>query len=617
MFPPNPSQRKTTLRQQILDQLLIVLAAGVVFFTTLGSAALWDEDEPLYASCAQEMLQRGDWVVPWYNGAMFPDKPPLMFWTMMSGFGMFGVNEFGARFWSAVLGIGTALATYHLGRILFGSKVALWAGLIVASTVIFTVSARAATVDSALVFVTTMAVLCFVSGGLARTGGIERPDPVRDQPELAASDFLPAAWMVFVLFYACIAVAVLAKGPIGLLLPAAVIGLFLMIMNDLARADSRQPGASTRPWTSRLLRLVRPFTPWNFLRSLWQMRPFTGIVVVAAIALPWYILVGLRTDGVWLEQFFAKYNLRPFVEPILGHSGPVYYYVPAILIGFFPWSVFAVPTLLDVVRRFRHRDPRRHGTILLLCWAAIFFVFWSICRTKLPHYVPPAYPALALLTACFVDAWIADPTFVPRAWIHAALGITVAAGIGFVAALPVVASIYVPGEELLGLVGLIPIVGGGICLYYLHRGRRRRLMAVFAATSVILLTVILGFAALRVDRHQYAKPLVAEIRQASPGQPDLAGYRFVRESVIFYAKRPIHHCRNADDLRSFLANSTSPFILTTDKHEQEIAQHFPGEFREVCRRPRFLHSGDVVVLAPRNAANAPHLARGPVDGSRQ
>ena len=135
------------MRQHLRHQLWIVTAAAVVLFTNLGAAALWDEDEPLYASCAREMLQRGDWVVPTFNGEIFPEKPPLMFWLMMGSFRLFGVTEFAARFWSAALGVGTALLTYHLGRLLFRAEVGLWAGLIVVTSIIFTVSARAATVD--------------------------------------------------------------------------------------------------------------------------------------------------------------------------------------------------------------------------------------------------------------------------------------------------------------------------------------------------------------------------------------------------------------------------------------------------------------------------------------
>src|SRR5579862_8072623 len=140
------------MRKHLIYSAWILGAAVLVFFTNLGAAALWDDDEPYYASCAREMLDRGDWVVPMFNGSLFPDKPPLMFWTMICGFKLFGMDEFGARVGAALFGVATALATYALGCRLFAPRVGLWAGLIVTSTLLYTISARAATVDSALAF---------------------------------------------------------------------------------------------------------------------------------------------------------------------------------------------------------------------------------------------------------------------------------------------------------------------------------------------------------------------------------------------------------------------------------------------------------------------------------
>jgi len=218
------------MRQQIVHQLLIVAAVGMVFFTNLGGPGLWDEDEPLYASCAREMIERGDWVVPYYNGQMFAEKPPLVYWEIISGFKLFGIGELGARFWSAVLAVGTALIVYHLGRILLAARVGLWAGLAVGSSLLFTVSARAATVDSALVFFTMLAVLIFCLAGIAKREKIDKHSGAADSTA-AGTLFLPNSWISFALFYACLGVAVLAKGPIGFLLPMASIGLFLMIAN--------------------------------------------------------------------------------------------------------------------------------------------------------------------------------------------------------------------------------------------------------------------------------------------------------------------------------------------------------------------------------------------------
>ncbi len=593
----------------------------MVLFTNLGAVALWDEDEPLYASCAREMLQRGDWVVPTFNGEVFPEKPPLMFWLMMGSFQLFGVTEFAARFSSAALGVGTALLTYHLGRLLFRAEVGLWAGLIVVTSIIFTVSARAATIDSALVFFTTAAILCLVAGGLAspRKGDRhvlpERPATnLRSVPGCAQKvpvPFSPNSWPVFVLFYVCLGLAVLAKGPIGLLLPVAMIGLFLLIVNHAEQADATQPIKSGASWARRLIGLIGILDPRSVLRVAWQMRPLTAVLALGAVALPWYVLVSMRTDGAWLAEFLGEQNFGRALKPLQGHSGPFYYYLPAIAIGFFPWSVFLGPSLVESIRRIRRRHAARMETIFVACWLVVFVGFWSIPSTKLPHYVLTAYPALALLTAVFVDAWITDPARFSRGWLRSATITLIVVGVAMLVALPVVAYVFLPGEWILGLVGVVLVAGGALSLFFSERGLRVQAMATLAVTAVVFLTAMFGFAALRVDRYQNAPVLMAEIRKASPGRPQLAGYRFFRESLVFYAGEPVPRYEDAGRLQEFLNQAEHPYVVTTDEHEAEVRQHFPGELFVLIRRPRFLRSGEVVVLARRIDHDVPQIAAQP------
>ena len=578
------------MRQQTVHQAWIIAAAALVFFTNLGATALWDEDEPIYATCAREMLQRNDWVVPRFNGTLFPEKPPLMFWTMIAGFKVFGINEFGSRVGSAILGILTALATYHLGRRLFSAKVGLWAGLIIPATFIFTVSARAATVDCALALVTLLSVYCFV---LSEAGKIA-PLPVGDG---AIRDCL-RGWFWLALMYACFGVAVLAKGPIGLLLPAAGIGFYVMVVNHLRRIDAkprtrmRNRGLRGLVWTAGLV------NPLNFLRSLWQLRPLTGCVVVLLVAAPWYILVDQRTHGEFTAQFFSMFNLRPFSQPFLGHRGPFWYHLPVLLIGFFPWSVFMGPTLIDWTQRIRQRHPWWPAYLLLACWSAAFFIFWSICKTKLPHYLLPIYPALALATAAFVDHWLAEPAILGRRSVWIAWGITIVVGLGFVGAFPILATLFLPGEGSIGLVGLILTVGGGVSLYLVQHQRRLPGMVVFAATAVLFITAIFGFAALRIDRHQNARALLAKIHADSPGQPTLMAYRFLQKSYVYYAGRPVDYYQDAEALHRRLDSKTG-YVFSNERYGEELMRQYPGEFEVLVRQRRFLHAGDVLVLAHR------------------
>ena len=583
------------MRQQIVHQILVAAAAAVIAFTTLGGADLWDEDEPLYASCAWEMLQRGDWVVPYYNGEMFPDKPPLMFWMMMSGMEIFGRTEFAVRFWSALLAVGTALVTYHIGRLLFDEKTGLWAGLIVCSSLIFTISARAATVDSALTFITTLGFLIFVAAGIGRKP--EREEGTVIDATLSPAWYAPRSWLVHVGIWTCMSIAVLGKGPVGLLLPMASIGLFLMIMNYRRQVALGGEPAATPTWSGRLMAAAWTWSPLNFLRSLWQLRPITGAVIVMLIAVPWFVWVGMRNE-LWLEQFFAKFNLRPFTQPILGHSGPWWYHIPGVLIGFFPWSIFMVPILIDWYEGLRRNDRQQAGFVLIACWFGVNFVFWSICKTKLPHYPLPAYPALALAGASFVVNWMADPERWSRGWLRAALWISVVVGAGLGVGLPVAARIIAPGEEIIGSVGLILVIGGGLALWFYERRQYQRVMPAYAVTTVAFVTAFFGFVLLRVDRHQYSKDLVATVRAEARTTPDLIGYHFVRESIVYYAENPMAYCDDVEQVKQVAGEREAPFIVTIDEHLGDLTRDYGGELREVGRWPRFLHGGEVVVLQP-------------------
>jgi hypothetical protein len=267
-----------------------------------------------------------------------------------------------------------------------------------------------------------------------------------------------------------------------------------------------------------------------------------------------------------------------------------------------------VPVLLDWKRGLGRQSEWRAGYLLTACWLGVFFVFWSICKTKLPHYILPAYPALSLVTACFVYHWIANPALLNRWWLRVAFGISVFVGLGIAVGLPIAAGIFVPGEKLLGLIGLILAIGGAICLYQLQRNRTAAVMGVYAATSVIFVTVVFSIGTLRIDRYQYSRGLIAEVEQHGSGPRDLIGFRYIRESVVYYAGQPIQYAEDSDQLCSLVEEAENPYVITTDKHAAEFQSRWPGQFAEVARRDRFLSSGQIVVFARNAASPIPHTA---------
>ncbi len=608
-----------------------MLAAGLICFVNLGVTGLWDLDEALFTSIAREMSVRGDWVVPTFNTGVFYDKPPLMFWLMMGSFKLLGTSEFSARLPAALLAIGTALATYHLARRLFSAEVGFWAALATASNVIFTVSARAATVDSALTFVTTLAMALFAKG--ARIGEPAEARPADGSGRLA---FLPTSWSVYAWIGVLLGLAVLAKGPVGFLLPAASLGLFLLVMNGTSDTavgnalrgvpNARRSSPSSNATESVPYRLRRAWfpvfhalrklrdVPLRMVRVAWAMRPLTVLAFTALVALPWYVMIAVRTDGQWLVQFVTKYNLGPFLKPFLGHRGPFYYHFVVVLIGLFPWSVFLGPTIVNAYRAIRARGKDLPSYVFLVCWIGVFFGFWSTCSTKLPHYVLPAYPALAILTGCFLQAWIERAEAAAGHILPIATSIFLGVGVAMLAVVPLVTARYVPGEQVVALLGLVLVVGGGLSWYFLARGRRRSYVAVFATASVLFITMLFGWAAVHVDRHQHSRPLMEEVRRDSPAEPQLAGYRYCDASTVYYARGPVAECNDAATLRDFLAGSTHPYVVTTGDELPNLEAELPGQWRVVARRPRFLAKGEIVVLAPGGITSARRAGRSPSEG---
>jgi 4-amino-4-deoxy-L-arabinose transferase-like glycosyltransferase len=265
-----------------------------------------------------------------------------------------------------------------------------------------------------------------------------------------------------------------------------------------------------------------------------------------------------------------------------------------------------------LVRRIREGLAReRAGAILLACWIGVYVVFWSLVSTKFPHYVLPCYPALALATAALIDRWLAEPARAKAWWMRNACIIFVVAGLAIAVAIPLVAQKLLPGEDLLGLVGLILVAGAAPCYWLARRGRPDRALAAFAIVSGVFVVAIFGFAVLRVDRHQNAPTLMAQIRADCQGEPDVATYRVFRYSFVYYAGRPIDVCEKAESLRQFLATARQPYVLTTDETEAEVCGLMPGRFEVARRAPWSLKRQALVVLKcrPEVARRPPSLAR--------
>src|SRR6266516_4355744 len=169
-------------------------------------------------------------------------------------------------------------------------------------------------------------------------------------------------------FYAVLALAMLAKGPVAPFLAAVIVAIFAATQRSFGFA-------------------------W---KSLW----FPGIIIFCLVGLPWYVLVQLKNPQ-FFRVFILEHNLARFGTNIFHHPEPFWYYVPVVLFGWVPWSVFAIAALVAAIRRFRNRRQDTLSTFLLI-WIATIIVFFSISQSKLPGYILPAIPAGGLLISEYV-----------------------------------------------------------------------------------------------------------------------------------------------------------------------------------------------------------------------
>lgn len=317
----------------------------LLLFPGLGKTPLWIYDEVRNAECAREMYERGDWIVPTFNGTLRTLKPPLHYYFMFGGFKIFGVTEWGARFFSAVFGVLTIFITYFFVKKYSSQRHAFITSLILLASTHFLFEFRMSVPDPYLIFLNVASVFT------AYLFFTEKKN----------------YWLW--LCAMAMGLGTLAKGPVAIVLPGVAIFIWQL-------------------WEKKLKEILS----WKIVAA--------GILLFA-VAVPWYWLVHKETNGEWTKGFFLQHNLGRFSEPMEGHGG-LFILVPLIVfLGMLPASVF----MGEVFKGFKNRfsDPFLK---LALCVVAAFIVFYSISSTKLPNYAMPCYPFVAILIAHFINkAW--------------------------------------------------------------------------------------------------------------------------------------------------------------------------------------------------------------------
>ncbi|MCA9132127.1 MAG: glycosyltransferase family 39 protein, partial [Planctomycetales bacterium] len=320
---------------------LLVLIVLSVFFVELGAARLWDRDEPRNARASHEMLARGDWIVPTFNGSLRDHKPILLYWGQMLSYLTLGESEFTARLPSALCALLTVGATAVLASRLSGKRRGIshegfWAAGAMATCSLFVMAGRAATPDSCLIAFSTLGIAALVLSTVT-------PAHPYSSGAVGRGRWLPAMWG-----YTMLGLAMLAKGPVGLVLPLAVVHLWWMICRHLQSVElvCERPQTLGQRLSAGLLLVWRIGNPLQCWRAIVALRTIPGVLLSLLAAVPWYAAVGLETNGEFLRGFFLEHNVGRAMGAMEGHDGSLLFYPAALLIGTFPWSLWLIPLVM-------------------------------------------------------------------------------------------------------------------------------------------------------------------------------------------------------------------------------------------------------------------------------
>lgn len=322
--------------------LALFLAFAVAWFGTLDYRKLIKADEGRYAEIAREMAVSGDWLTPRLNGIKYFEKPPLQYWATAAAFRVFGEREWAARLWPATTGFLCVLLVFWTGRRLFGDDAGLAAAAVAASSLLFLAMGHFNALDMGLAFFLQLSLSGFL---------------------LAQRAYTPAgARRCMLLTWAALGLAVLSKG-----LVAPVLAGSTLIAYSL---------------------LTRDATPWRRLHLI------PGTAVFLLVAAPWFIAVSLANPE-FPRFFFYHEHFERFLTKVHGRAQPAWYFLPVLAAGALPWTLLMLHAAATAWRRTVAApfQPRR----FLLVWAVTVFLFFSASGSKLPSYILPMLPALALL----------------------------------------------------------------------------------------------------------------------------------------------------------------------------------------------------------------------------
>jgi 4-amino-4-deoxy-L-arabinose transferase-like glycosyltransferase len=486
--------------------VLFAISLGSIFFR-LGSLPLTGPDEPRYARIAQEMHDQGKWITPSLEGKPWLEKPPLYYWLTIPFYSVFNGPETAARVAPALCALATALAIFCLGSLASTRLAGLLGATILLTSLGYAGYGRAASTDMPF-------TCCFTIAMTVLTVAVEKDIGIK-----------------VLIAYLFLGFAVLGKGPVALILAIGIV-VFFWLLDELGGILHR-----------------------------WRIIP--GIIITAAVSVPWFWLAFRQNGYGFIATFFINHNFARFVTNIHHHSQPFYYYVPVLLALIFPWSgwlfLLIAKSPMAALRRWREWNPLM---VFLACWFLTPILFFSLSDSKLAGYILPSLPPLALLLGVRLSRWI-EGTAEP-AGLRTAMTLQLILSTAMAIAAPIFFQKDYGGRWDIGLILSVAILTPAIFTFIFGlKSSCKRAFQATAMQGVVLLTAVALFAFPVLGSYHSTRDIAYQALQLrSPGEP-IATYQFFHHTLHYYTNYQITDKLDDPDALLKFAQSHSTVLIVT------------------------------------------------------
>ena len=491
--------------------IMVILLCAVLWFGMLGQRDLFDPDEGRYAGIPAAMVATGDWLTPRLNDFKYFEKPVLQYWGTAVAFKIFGKSNASARLWTALLGFSTALFSMLVAFRLYGARPALYTFLLSISYLMVVAFGHYLTLDMALSAFLVMGIGSLVIAHSSRTD------------EGRTRNWMLAGW-------AALALATLTKGLVAIVLPAAAVVVYSLWQRD-----------------------------WELWKKL---HLFKGVLLFLLITAPWFVMVSIANPE-FPEFFFIHEHFDRYTSDVHSREGPLYYFIPVLMLGVSPCLFTSLRSLVSSGFKWPPAKPGQFDPDRFMwTFVVVTFCFFSLGQSKLPGYILPILPIIAVISGGQI---VARGAVMADRWVMLFLGLLFAVG---AFSIELLASNHYPAEQWASYRPWI--IGSGV-LYLLSFAvlsiRKIDRLPAFAGVAVLSLAagllIVSGANSLAESRS--SKVIADIISETLPAGVPVFSFQYYPEAAVFYLGRPVTIVEYEGEMAMGVRLEPEKFIKTQDE----------------------------------------------------